>query len=96
MFLFSFAEELTESLAEASDLTFLADLLLFAGIEGVGRAGDIQRHIGVGVAIFPLSGAIAGQRGADQKVGIAGEIVEQNLAVFRVNMGRMIASFVML
>ena len=46
LFLFSFAEELTESLAEASDLTFLADLLLFAGIEGVGRAGDIQRHIG--------------------------------------------------
>jgi hypothetical protein len=34
LFLFSFAEELTESLAEASDLTFLADLLLFAGIEG--------------------------------------------------------------
>ena len=94
--LFSFAEELTESLAEAGDLSLLADLLLLAGVEGVRSAGDIQRHIGVGVAIVPLLGAIGGQRGADQKVGIAGEIAEQNLAVFRVNMGRMIASFVML
>ncbi|MNN83302.1 hypothetical protein D3C81_2003280 [compost metagenome] len=56
--LFSFVEELSEALAEAGYLSLLADLFLLAGIEGVRGTGDIQRHVGIGVAILPLLGAI--------------------------------------
>lgn len=66
---------MAKSLTEAGDLSFLADLLLLAGIEGVGGTGDIQRHIGIGVAIFPLLGAIGLQGGSDQEVDVAGQVM---------------------
>ena len=63
---------MAKSLTEAGDLSFLADLLLLAGIEGVRGTRYIQHRIGTAVANFPFLGA-------------TGQVVRQSLGVFGMN-----------
>src|SRR5699024_7972283 len=73
------------ALAEFLDLAGGVQNVLLAGVERVGRAADFQLDQRVFVTVFPFDGLIGLDGGARQKSEVATHVLENDRAIFGVN-----------
>ena len=74
-----------KALVETGNPAFGLGLALLAGIDRVRGAGDVQRDVGIGVAVAVFMGAITVGGGTDEEEHVGGSIVEQHGAVVGVD-----------
>lgn len=79
------AGEPGETLVEARHPAFDRGLALLPGVHRMGRTGDVQRHVGVGLAVAVAMGTVGVDGRADEKIHVCGGVVEQHGAVVGVD-----------